>query len=376
MGIENEQVSSGEGTGSSDSDGANGAGTQAPDGLDIAVAVESIGSDLFGEPEKPKGGKEAAASEVRVEEGADPLKPADPAKPAIDPKTGLPVPPEGTAKPAFTPPPEHAHLFNEQGELRTWRKEAAAQFSSLPPDIQAEILKREEDIFTGIEGYKADAAFGKDFQKVLAPYMPVFEQYRVDPRAQVGELLKYQYGFAFGTDQDKAALIQQLAKDYRIDLAAVAASAPYSDPQVTALQNQITELKSRLTARDQTEAEGRRAGLQSEITAFLSDPKNVYAQELVNDMAHLLKTGAESTLKGAYEKAMWSNPSVRAKELARQQAEKDAAMKAAADAKAEEARKATAANIRSRTKGGGAAAPLGSIDDTLKETLAGIRGRH
>ena len=371
MGVENGQVPVGEGTGDSGTDGANGTGAQAPDGLDLAVAVESIGTDLFGESGAKKAESEASAEAGKT--AADGVKPADGAP---DPAAAKPADPSApAAKPTFTPTPEQAHLFNEQGELRTWRKEAAAHFATLPPEVQQEILKREEDIFRGIEGYKADAAVGRDFQEVLAPYMPAFKQYNVDPKAQVGELLRYQFGFAFGTPEEKVALLQQIARDYQIDFAAAAASAPYIDPQVASLQRQLQDVQSRMKAADAAAAESRKAALAAEIAAFTSDPKNLYVAELVDDMARLLRSGAETSLEGAYKAAMWINPTVRAKELARQQAESEAAAKAEADAKAAAARKATSTNVRSTAKGGSAAAPLGSMDDTLEATLAAIRGR-
>ena len=83
----------------------------------------------------------------------------------------------------------------------------------------------------------------------------------------------------------------------------------------------------------------------------------------------------DDTAKITYDRAVWSNPAVRTKELSRQQA--DAAKKAAdeATAKAEAARKSTAANVRTSAKSGSAAAPLGSMDDTLAETFAAIKAR-
>lgn len=365
MGVENEDISGGVG-------GSGDAGTQAPDGLDLAVAVESIGTDLFGESGAAKTEGKAAAEAGAGEGTGEGVKPAEG---AVDPAAKPADPDPAAAKPAFTPTPEQAHLFNEQGELRTWRKEAAAHFATLPPEVQQEILKREEDIFRGIEGYKADAAIGRDFQEVLAPYMPAFKQYNVDPKAQVNELLRYQFGFAFGTPEEKVALLQQIAHDYQIDFASAAAAAPYVDPQVAGLQRQLQDVQSRLKANDEAAAQSRKAQLSAEIEAFTSDPKNLYIAELTDDMARLLRSGAETTLEKAYQTALWANPTVRAKELARQQAESEAAAKAEADAKAAAARKATSTNVRSGTKGGSAAAPLGSMDDTLEATLAAIRGR-
>lgn len=260
---------------------------------------------------------------------------------------------------------------------KTWRKEAAATWAALPAEAKAEILKREEDIFKGIEAYKADAGFGKSLKGVMAPYMPILQQYNIDPVAQVQQLMNAHHTLALGTPQQKAALFQQLARDYQIDLGQLTATgeAPYIDPAVKDLQTQLQAVKSQLSSAEQARFTEVRQGLEKQIDAFAQDPANVHFNDVANDMAVLLEKGVCKTLPEAYERAVWMNPAVRAKEVARQQAE--ASKKAADDAaaKAAAARKSTAANVRTSAKSGSAAAPLGSMDDTLAEALAAIKAR-
>lgn len=286
------------------------------------------------------------------------------------------MPAASAAPPAFVPPETHKHLFNDQGQLRTWRAEAAAEFAKLSPVVQQEILKREEDIFKGIEGYKEAAAFGNSLKQVLDPYLPVLQQYNIQPAAQVADMMQAHYTLAFGTPEQKLELIQQVAKDYQIDLRNLnLEGAAYVDPQVADLQKQLQQLQSQMSQSQRAQTEAKRAEIERHVAAFASDPKNVYFEELANDIAHLLRTGAEKTVEAAYEKAMWMNPAVRAKELTRQQAEKAEAERKAAAEKAEAAKKATAANVRTKAKSGSATTPLGSMDDTLNTTLAAIRSR-
>lgn len=261
---------------------------------------------------------------------------------------------------------------------KTWRAEAKATWAALPPEAKAEILKREDDIFRGIEVYKADASFGKSLKGALAPYLPILEQYKIDPTAQVKQLMEAHHTLALGTPEQKLALFQRLAQDYQIDmgqLQSAGGEAPYIDPAVAALQTELRAVKSQLSTAEQHRLAQERSALEKQIETFSKDPANAYFNEVANDMAELLQRGVCKTLPEAYEKAIWTNPAVRAKEVARQQAE--AASKAAqeATARAAAARKATAANVRTSAKGGSAAAPLGSIDDTLNEALANIRAR-
>lgn len=112
---------------------------------------------------------------------------------------------------------------------------------------------------------------------------------------------------------------------------------------------------------------------RKEIETFAADPANPHFEEVSNDMVTLLQGGVCKTLPEAYEKAVWANPVTRAKEIARQQAEATRKAQETEAAKVAAARKATAANVRTSAKSGSATAPLGSIDDTLNETLAKIR---
>lgn len=273
---------------------------------------------------------------------------------------------EGVTDPTAAPEPP-----------KTWRKEAAATWAALPPEAKAEILKREEDIFKGIEAYKADAGFGKSLKGVMAPYMPILQQYNIDPVAQVQQLMNAHHTLALGSPQQKAALFQQLARDYQIDLSQLQApgEAPYIDPAVKDLQTQLQAVKSQLSSAEQARLNETKQTLEKQIDAFAQDPANAHFNEVANDMAVLLEKGVCKTLPEAYERAVWMNPAVRAKEVARQQAE--ASKKAADEAatKAAAARKATGANVRTSAKSGSAAAPLGSIDDTLAEALAAIKAR-
>jgi len=147
------------------------------------------------------------------------------------------------------------------------------------------------------------------------------------------------------------------------------------DPQVEALQKELQGIKSVLSKQETTQMEAKKAEITAYVHSFAADPKNIYFEELANDIAHLLRTKAEPSVEKAYEAAIWRNPAVRAKELARQQTEKTEAEKKAAAEKAATAKRATEVNVRSSARRGSAATPAGSIDDTLNETLAKIVAR-
>lgn len=276
---------------------------------------------------------------------------------------------EGTAQQSATPEASAAP--------KTWRKEAAELWSQLPPQIQAEVQKREDDMFRGLEAYKADAGFGRSLRGVLDPYMPVLQQYGIDPAQQISSLMQAHHTLALGSPQDKQALFRQLAQDYGVDLGQIAdpSGAPFVDPSVAALQSELHAVKSHLQAQTRQAEQAKIGELTKQIEAFAADPKNGYFNDVANDMVTLLQSGAVKTLEEAYEKAVWSNPATRAKELDRQTAERAQKQREEAAKRAAEAKRASSVVIRPQARRASGTAPTGSLDDTLRETLAEINSR-
>lgn len=265
---------------------------------------------------------------------------------------------------------------------KTWRKEASAHWAALPSEIKAEVLKREADIFQGLETYKADAGYGRSMKSVVEPFEAILKANNMDPAQTVGGLMQSHYTLATGTPQQKAELFQRIAKDYNVDLSQFAAqaqndfnNAPYIDPTVAALQKELQTVQSQLHATAQTQLSQRRVEVTKTVDAFAADTKNIYWQEVADEMSALLAKGTAGTLQEAYDKAVWLNPATRAKEIARTTAEASAKAAEAATAKLAAAKAATAANVRVKARNGSAATPLGSLDDTLAASLAEIRSR-
>lgn len=251
---------------------------------------------------------------------------------------------------------------------KTWRKEAAAHWAELPPLVQAEIAKREQDMFRGIEGYKQEAYIGQTFRQIIDPYLPTLQHHGIDAGRHVADLLQAHHIMATGTPEQKASMFQAIAEQFGVDLDAAPA---YVDPQVQALQSKIAELESRQYQQQNYAQQQQFQLVESHVAAFAAKPENIYFEDLMPIMTQLLQGKVVGTLEEAYDKAIYLHPEVREKEIARQAADKQQQAKA----KAEAARKATSANVRSSSKSVSGTAPLGSIDDTLQATLDDIMSR-
>jgi hypothetical protein len=165
-------------------------------------------------------------------------------------------------------------------------------------------------------------------------------------------------------------MIMKIAQDYGVDLGQVQqyqADQPYVDPQVQQLQGQLSQMQSWIQQQTQAREQQERASLNSEIASFAAAPENNYFEHVKNDMAGLLQSGLASTLKEAYDKAIYANPTIRAQVLAQQQAKADEARKQDANQKAQAAKRAASVNV-SRKGVMPASKPVGSMDDTIRET--------
>lgn len=338
------------------------------DDFDVNAAVDDIGAGLGFEVKKSVDDDVVLEVEVKAvpEDKAATDATTAPAPAAADaattPDTTTPV----TAPAADAPP-------------LTWRKEASATWAQLPSEAKAEILKREADIFKGIESYKVDAGFGKSMKTIVAPYENIMRANGVNPEVAVRHLLEGHHVLGTGSATERGNMLRAMAKAYNVDLStlteAPAGEAPYVDPQVAALQKELQGVQSFI---DQAQNERRQTAVSNISTAvdkFASDPANPYFPEVADQIATLIQRGAANTLQEAYEQAIWTNPTTRAKEIARTTAEAATKTVTEGAAKIAQVRKATAANVTTRAKSGSAATPLGSLDDTLNDALAKIKAR-
>ena len=312
----------------------------------IQDLAETIGSDLFGESK--------IESKIETELKADSASSVEKASSVNTPER-------------LEPP-------------QTWRKEVLENWDKLPRAVQEEVLKREGDIFEGIEKYKSKAEVADRYQGLMKPYEAMFQQYNIDPVHRVDQLMRTDYLLAFGTPEQKTQLAQRLLAEYGINLGgssvnSVPTETTYIDPQVDALQKELNGLKSQLNGFSQTQIETQKAGIQAQVEAFASDPVNEFFTEVAPQITALITSGQAKDLKSAYEQAVWLNPVTRDKLVQKQLTEKAEAERKAAEEKAAAALKAKSVNVRSSVKSSSGTTPTGNIDDTIAETLANIRAR-
>jgi hypothetical protein len=252
----------------------------------------------------------------------------------------------------------------------TWKKEVAATWATLPPEVRAEVSRREADFHKGIEGYKQAAGFGQAMERAITPYAQTIQGLGITADKAVGDLMAADHKLRYGSAQEKTAFMAELCQRYGVDMAAMqqVEQTPI-DPVVAQLQQQVQRLSGYIENQTQQGQQQELASLNSEIANFSADPKHSHFESVKGHMAALLQAGQAQSLADAYEQAIYANPTTRALVLAQQQADQraDAAKKATA------AKTAASVNTRPRASMP-VSQPIGSMEDTIRAKLRELQG--
>lgn len=269
---------------------------------------------------------------------------------------------------------ETAPAPEKKAAPESWGAEKAALWDGLAPEVQEQFLRREEQMKAGFDKIKGDYEFGRSLRDVYAPYRPLLEAAGVNEAQATQYLLEAHRVLSTSGPAQKAAYFQTLAKQYGVDLGAEPADSA-APLELRSLQEQVQMLQSTITTREQASLREAQQKVTKEVEAFAGDPANAYFDEVANDIAVILKGSPGISLKEAYDKAVWANPTTRAKEQAKSQTELEKKLRENARLDALKASKAASATIRSRDTGRSPQEPLGSMEETMQSTLAAMRQR-
>jgi hypothetical protein len=322
------------------------------DGIDLDVASVQVAGDL---------GFDLGDGEDSTPEVSEPA-------PTETPTPEVPAP---APAPAPAPVPDASSTAQAP---RTWKKEAAALWQSIPPAVQAEIARREEDMFRGLEQYRTNAQVGERWSQVIAPFQQIYQAHGIDIAQQTQHLLNAHVMLA--TTQDKAQraqMFRQVLEGYGMTVEELAGLPPveqaFVDPQVAGLTQQLHGLQSTVQSLLQQRDGELRSQISAEVNTFADAHEHF---ELVADsMVELMKSGLAQDLEAAYEKACLLSPEVRQLE----ETKRTAASAPPPQEVVSRAKAATAANVKGTPRQGGTAPKGGNWAENLDSLYDDITNR-
>lgn len=255
--------------------------------------------------------------------------------------------------------------------------EERAEWANLSDKARDIIARREQDYHKEFTKQDSERLFGRDLKEVVTPYMAAITAAGSTPKETIGNLLNTVYRLQNGDEQTRATIVKQIAKDYGVKLEGMTDGEEYVDPTIATLQNEIRQLRelanpqaimSRLT--EQQEA----ARIQSDITAFASNPEHVHFESVRPLMTALITSGQAKDLKEAYDMACYANPTIRSTLEAKKAAEQQAKRKQEIEAKRRAASSISGspATTSSNSK---MANPKSSVEDDLRAVMDELESR-
>jgi len=275
------------------------------------------------EPESPVSAKgeetestaEARAARVRDERGRF--------APVADGAVEAPEQPGTVAAPVAAEPPADKPAEAVPQVIAappSWSNTAKAKWNELPTEVRAEIAKREADVHKGFTKMDEERAFGRELQKIMAPYEPLIRSEGGTHATAVQQLLNTAYILRNGDPLTKARVMAETCQRFGVDFSVLGnAQQPQQvDPQVATLQQELAQLKGYISQQQQSEQARIEQDALQTVEAFKSDPAHAYFDAVQGRMAELLTSGVAKDLSQAYETAVWERPDLRQQLLAKQ----------------------------------------------------------
>ncbi len=218
-----------------------------------------------------------------------------------------------------------------------WALEDQELFRQQPVEVQKYLLGRHKSMEADYTKKSQEVA---PFRKAIEPWQPYLQSLNVKPEDAFNMLMSAQYQLQTGSPEQKREALLKIAKDYGISLEG-AKPANGQDAQhdgvfsteidrvIQPLRDELGQLKTAAQTREQQALQAQAAEAEKTVQAFrdakteAGKPAHPHFDEVQDDMTRLAQAdrlaGRTPDLADLYERAVWANPTVRAKLTAAQQ---------------------------------------------------------
>ncbi|MFL5018255.1 MAG: hypothetical protein ACJ8EW_19090 [Rhizobium sp.] len=254
-----------------------------------------------------------------------------------------------------------------------WSADAKAQFANLPGEVQAAITKREQEVDNGfrvLQDYKGLEEFTPLIRQAGMTHADVMRRAIDWEKALIHDPVNTVVHVARMAGVNLHALVNGQTEQVLQRNAQQAGPQPglqQGGPQPRPINVEAT-VEHVLRKRD----------TETQVDAFLSDPANAHADDVLDDMIALINAGRASSLQDAYDAACWMRPDIR-RQLISQTAqapvrEQQAQRAAAADQARRASRSISGSSAPGPTRDAARGQPT-SIRDSLRDAMRFSRGQ-
>jgi hypothetical protein len=315
-------------------------------GIDIAKASDQIAEDLFGKKPEPK--DEVVETEIETDVSEENTE-------KISEKVEKDSEPEKELRPA----------------PQSWKKEMHETWNGLTQEAQEYIELREQQMKEGIDVRKDDADLGMKMRDAMQPFDQVLKQNNIDPVMASQRMMATHFRLVSAQPEERKELFKQLAKSYGIEPESQQIESGDKDPKITKLENELHQLKQSLQATQYATQQEQQSRVNEVVADFAS--KHDHFDDLSDEIAKLIRGGYE--LDQAYKMA-YRNSDFYEKDLEKERQKEIEKAEEAKKKEAEKAKKAKSVNVKGRDTGKAPTAPLGTMEDTMKDVMRQIKNRN
>lgn len=323
--------------------------------FDIEAASDQIASDLFGSKTEDHDDEQESHNSDK-ETGDDEGK--------------------ETETEGVEPEPVGDQPGTERSAPASWTKEMREHFAKLPKEVQDYIDVREKQMADGLKGANEYVYFGREMKDALSPYSHIIQEQGLSPAKAVQSLMNVHVALSKGTDDQKLDFLKKIANSYGIDINGFQAGTEKEvryPPEIQAVIDRLNRVESIYQEFYQNDQQANYDRARSVVESFANDAAHPYFDEVADEIVIFFEKGLD--LDEAYEKAVWANPVTRQKEIVRLQTEANEERLKKQKENADKAKQASSVNVKSRESKRTPTEPLGSMDDTMRETLSAIKSR-
>ena len=254
---------------------------------------------------------------------------------------------------------------------QSWKPDAKNSWATLPPNVKAEITRRENDFHKMLTTNEGELRLGKEMKDVIEPYMPSIRQSGVEPKTLINDLLGTVNVLKNGSEDQKIQVIRNIIEGYGVDINKVMS---FQENPMALIQRELESIRQQANPQviiQQLQDKHEYDNIQSEVRAFAANPANTHYEPVKAAMAPLLASGQAKDMQEAYDMACWANPTIRSTLMNATKVDESAKRKAEIASK-----KNAAASVTGSPSAisGNSTPPERSLRDELRANLASVQG--
>jgi len=238
--------------------------------------------------------------------------------------------PEAAQSTEITPGPKSGPKTQPERAPASWRPEIREHWAKLPPDVRAEVARREHEVQRTLQETAEARKVAEAYSRAFAPYEAYIRAENATPLQAIDNLMSTAVKLRTGTGPELAHLVAGMVKQFGVGRfgqnfiemldGALAGQVPQVDHQQMQLQQAVQQQLApvqqfmsqfqQMQAAQQHQLANQAAG---EVESFLG--KAEFGHDVRDEMADLMEVaarrGRELTLQDAYRQACMANPRVR-----------------------------------------------------------------